>query len=608
LHDVVDTLVDVGWSEVGVGGRLTERETDRGLVDVNGVLTRAGYVGTTPRNRTYHRIDLSRRTVDAPCPDTSLLAGERVSAAWVQAGLRLVLARWSQDDEDLFRGAVSALPSCAATIRGAATADVAAEIVTHLPPAFSIVEVCDGDDSARLIASRSVVLTDVVTAVLWGTDPAASRVVEACLRSEGLPVDYYIEGDIEPLAPRRTQTRLTSDALRQLNDRLPAVARTMRVLMSDDGGDRDDVDQVLGWLQRTIGPLVQPDSQSRPLAVGTIGYSMATMAESVSAWRANFAKDDVRRMQVPLGFDAGRYRSADYRAIPTYIKRFTSLLDAAGNEDSWLRWCYFDGAVLFAVHRVVNAPYSAFVARVDVAEGISMMADYLGGRRAVVSRDDHGRAVMQAERNIYLPQPNYLAFWGGKVIDVCKIELVEYTAGLNRLHWKTVGSPNDSAIYDDGQLTFSDNGDERTRITISGRQQFRLPLFWQAVDLDRYPAVKNELVTDAYRRFFSATFDNFEACYEGRPYRIGADAAPSTSALPTEALSTYLDIAREWLADQGAQQRSPYQVDEEGFRHFRPPTAEKSTVDVGRWSRTAERFAREYLLAVRNDAARGPRW
>ena len=36
-----------------------------------------------------------------------------------------------------------------------------------------------------------------------------------------------------------------------------------------------------------------------------------------------------------------------------------------------------------------------------------------------------------AERNIYLPEPNYLALWGGLPIDVCKIELVEYHEGTN---------------------------------------------------------------------------------------------------------------------------------------------------------------------------------
>ncbi len=223
----------------------------------------------------------------------------------------------------------------------------------------------------------------------------------------------------------------------------------------------------------------------------------------------NFSKDNVRRVAVPLGFDTRQYRASDYRAIPKHLSGFKALLTAAPRQHPWLHWCYFDRSVLFSVERVVNAEYADWVARVDVTQGISMMADYLGGRIVPISRDNSGRVIMQAERNIYLPQPNYLAYWGGKLIDVCKIELVEYQPDRCRLSWRTVLSPNDSAIYDDGDLTFADNGDHTTRITISGRQQFRLPPFWEAVDLDRYPDVKNPLVTDAYHRFFSATFDNF---------------------------------------------------------------------------------------------------
>ena len=237
-----------------------------------------------------------------------------------------------------------------------------------------------------------------------------------------------------------------------------------------------------------------------------------------------------------------------------------------------------------------------------------MMADYLGGCIVPVSRDDHDRVTMQAERNLYLPQPNYLAFWGGKPIDVCKIELVEYHADHCRLSWRTVLSPNDSAMYDDGMLTFADSGDGRTRITISGRQHFRLPPFWEAVDLDRFPELKNPLVTDAYRRFFSATFDNFEACYEGRPHRIGADALPPTPVLPTQAWSPYLDIAREWLTERGVTRDSSHDVDEQGFRHFAGTNDAEPQVDSQRWRAAMRPLLNEYATAVRSDVDRVPRW
>ena len=85
-----------------------------------------------------------------------------------------------------------------------------------------------------------------------------------------------------------------------------------------------------------------------------------------------------------------------------------------------------DGATVFEVGREVRADFDEWVARVDVAAGISLMADYLGGRRVAVSSATAGGTTRnrQAERNLFLPQPNYLAAWGGEPIDVCKIELV----------------------------------------------------------------------------------------------------------------------------------------------------------------------------------------
>ena len=391
VHDTVDALAELGWSSVAVAGRLMQRDLDLGLDDVETVLLEAGYRGTTQGGRPYERVDVSERAVASPCPDTSLLAGQPVSAEWVQAGLRVVVSRWSEDAEDLFRAGVSAMLACADAVRGATTADIAADIATHLPPAFSIVEV-SGLDSTAFVGSASVLLTDVVTAVLCGVDPAASRVVHGPLVSLGLPVGYRMVGDVEALAPRRTETRVVSDALRALSERLPGAGRTMRILMSgDDTADDADTDEVLSWLHRTLGPLIQSESPTKPFAVGALGYGIGGLAESVAAWRTNFSKDDVPRLTVPLGFDAGQYRRSDYEAIPGYIAGFTTLLDAAHEDDSFLRWCYFDESVLFTVHRVVNARYVEFIDRVDVSAGISMMADYLGGRRVGVSHDDRGR-------------------------------------------------------------------------------------------------------------------------------------------------------------------------------------------------------------------------
>ncbi len=54
-----------------------------------------------------------------------------------------------------------------------------------------------------------------------------------------------------------------TDALRRLNQELPDAARILRVLMYGNNNERD-VDEVLAWLQRTIGPFVDRASPSSP--------------------------------------------------------------------------------------------------------------------------------------------------------------------------------------------------------------------------------------------------------------------------------------------------------------------------------------------------------
>ena len=90
----------------------------------------------------------------------------------------------------------------------------------------------------------------------------------------------------------------------------------------------------------------------------------------------------------------------------------------------------------------------------------------------------------------------------------------------HRLYWKTVLSENGSATYDDGIATFERTSDG-TRVTITGRQQFTLPTFWQVFDPDIVPGLKARLVTHAYQTFFDRTIANFEALVEGRDIRIG---------------------------------------------------------------------------------------
>jgi hypothetical protein len=214
---------------------------------------------------------------------------------------------------------------------------------------------------------------------------------------------------------------------------------------------------------------------------------------------------------------------------------------------------------------------------VDVARTIEFMNDYLGGVRIAVESDQAGRPLRQAERNLYLPQPNYLVLYGGQPIDVGKIEVCDYAPDRHRMAWKTIESRNGSAQHDDGVATF-ERVERGTRVRIVGRQRFVLPPFWQAVDLDLVPEFKAALVTHAYDTFFSRTIANFEALVEGREIRIGRAPPPAgdpfagaprpVEMLERGALALLAKLPRAKDAPQAAGSPASGVVDTDGFRHF----------------------------------------
>ena len=253
---------------------------------------------------------------------------------------------------------------------------------------------------------------------------------------------------------------------------------------------------------------------------------------AAEAWAINFAKSRVLRREVDLGFEPSDYSAADYDAVADYMAPLAAEAAGAPLTASGLRWCYRGDAVLFEMSRLLNAPYDALVARVDIAAAIRVMSDYIGGSSSVVSRDKQGRVLRQAERNLYLPQPNWLAFSGGAFIDVCKLEVVRYADDWQRIAWQTMHSPNGSAVHDDGTVTFERAGETQTKVTVCGLQQFTLPPFWTALEPWLAPAVKDALVEESYRRFFTATLDNVEAGLRGPrlPGRSGPRAVRRRAA------------------------------------------------------------------------------
>ena len=370
------------------------------------------------------------------------------------------------------------------------------------------------------------------------------------------------------------------------------------------------------WLQRLdaeLFPLKQPldarlnatvaqflaDSQwLMPLAntlVGVIGNAAAS-------YRTMFDKDALHHKAVPLGIDTAAIPDQAFTDLMGELTALEPVAQSAPQISETLRWRTVEKAVVFSYTRLLPIPFEVFVRKVDIARTIQFMNDYLGGVVMPLAYDNAQRPIRQAERNIYLPQPNYIVLYQGKPIDVSKLEVVDYLPDRHRLYWKTIASENGSATYDDGIATFACDT-TGTRVTIIGRQQFTLPLFWQVFDLDLVPEIKSILVTHAYQTFFDRTLANFEALVEGREIRLGKPT-DEPAALPLEQLMPLLQKLGEIAMPlvQKIMQRAPQDtaeshqwVDADGFTHLLPATLEPAT-NSDRWlseiSHSSKAFAR----------------
>lgn len=588
VHALVDLLQDNGCSPVMVGASVQAHDRDRGHHSVQELARLAGLHGRTPSGARYDVVDLGSELVAAPVPDTSVLSGRLVSRRWAEASVRVVVGRAVTDLADGYAAGLATLLGAAPEVPGAEPADVAADLVAHLPPGLAVVDALaasvgpDGGRLPQLLDSRTlVVATDLLaadgaTAALLGLDRSVSPLFARALLAVGSRPGRT-EGRQTPLDGAHSAHPLARGAARSV----ALEPRLARVLSAATGGPDEGAsaaDPVLSAVRAVLTPLVAAaDDPAGHLPLAAVLSAVGAGRQGFLAWSTGLDKGSVDRREVPLGLDPAAYPVGAYDALPAFFAPFDAMVEGLPENADGMRWRLVDGATLFEVAREVRADFDEWVARVDVAAGISLMADYLGGRRVTVSSTTSGGTTRtrQAERNLYLPQPNYLAAWGGEPIDVCKIELVERSADRHRLTWRTVSSPNGSAEFDDGSLTFTRVAGA-TRVVVRGRQLFALPASWAGIDLAAVPELRNPLLEEAYRRFFTTTFDNLEACFEGREFRIGRPPMDPTEPLLTQALDLVLGAVTDWVGDgsdgprAGAAGRpAGPEVDAQGFRHVR---------------------------------------
>lgn len=595
VEHLIDLLHDHGFDDVAVADARTDDDSWLYNREPMAVPELVGYRFETPRGRRYEVLDA------------------RGGAAWKGAALRISFAKNRTHEYCHFALSVHNLAALAPVRRG--VAEDALAVLRGAPPHWCLIDAIVSAhggaghraprplDTHTLIASQNALLADWAAAARMGLDPYVSPVNALALHALGLP-PHRIEGDLSPWPMWHNVHPVMAHAARRRNasDGLGAMSAAWfqkvdreRFALRDFYSDR---------LNAMVTPLLaRVDENPRAFwMLVALNLLLARIDGFVRAQQTLFAKERLRRRDSPLRMDPHAFGAGIYDAIEAEFAPYEALLQRLPAGRNGLRWRHVDGAILFGNEHVFPLPYDIFVRRVDIAKAIRYMNDYIGGDTVAVRRDRRGRVMHQAERNVYLQQPNWMVLFGGEVIDVEKIECIRRRAGQQAIHWRTVASPNGSASVDDGGVTFTRTAEGLTHVRVFGRQQFTVPPLFRLFDMDLAPGLRDPIIESAYATYFEGTLGNLQRAYDGQEFRIGRDplvenpqgVLPRFLATAAAALAEFLRDRRgisdmghvaAWLMGTGAPQTAmgggpePLAIDSSGFRHFAPPAPAPGTRD-----------------------------
>ena len=632
VEALIDLLHDRDFTNVVVVGTADSSALWAENRDLYALSDLLGYRFATPKGRSYDIVDLADDTDESAFSSDSVLWDSGISRVWLDADLRIVFTKNRTDE-------VAGYALCLDTLIGVLPlvdknlhyrkrrnpGDVIAALLAVAPVQFCLIDAIVSAHGAggrraaaaittdTIIAATDIVLADYIGALKMGLDPAKSPPFIRILRSHPLPARYTVEGALVPYANWTN---------------VPAIALHAAQMRGEAGALDRLVEPWLQQLDPELFPLKHPlNARLNAMLAGFLAKSggsgewllvlanvvIGLIGRAIESYRTMFDKDALYQHAVPLGIDTDAIADEAFDALVAELHLLEPIAASAPGVSDNLRWRYVEDAVVFRYTRTLAIDFAQFVERVDIARTIQFMTDYLGGVVVPLAHDVTGRPVHQAERNIYLPQPNYLVLYHGKPIDVSKLEVVEYGADRHRLYWKTIASENNSATYDDGIATF-ERAAEGTRITIVGRQLFSLPLFWQVFDLNLFPDIKSALVTHAYSIFFDRTMANFEALVEGRDIRIGRpvnEPAPPAMEQLMPLLQRIGELVIPLLPHLSAGQEpaatnDDRKLDADGFVHITPvsssPAAAETIVpELERWITEITRFVDGLRAAVQHD-------
>jgi uncharacterized protein (DUF362 family) len=639
VEALIDLLHSHGYRDVAVVASADSSSLWAENRDVLATAELLGYRFATHDSHPYDVVDLAEDLVPIGWPPGALLDGTSISRTWNEAHARVLFSKNKTDETEAYalglENLIGVLPLADKDYYYRHRFDpgtVAHELLGTVAPHFALIDAIVSShgsggsrsplplDTKTLIASTSTVLADFAGALKMGIDPAASRVTAQVLQHEWLPSRYRIDGNLAVYDGWISVHPVVLDAARKRRSWVSVDRAVKPWLQQADTASFPFKEPLDAQAQAVVAPrFANVDDDASALGLyAAANYGLGWLGDVLNSYRVLYDKDRVRRRQVALGIDPSAYDAVEYEKPLSELLQLRQVLRELPADDNGLRWRYVNDAVVFEIARSFPVPFDELIAAIDVSKTIQFMNDYLGGVIVPVARDGQGRVTHQAERNLYLPQPNYLVLSQGTVIDVTKLEFVEYSDDQQRMSWKTIKSENGSATYDDGLVTFR-RRDDVTDVSIFGRQLFTLPPFWKAIDLDLVPALKRSLVNHAYTTFFQRTFSNFEALLEGRDIRIGRawhdpiDSPGSSEPMLTDVVARRLTALLEKHGPAIAQLArpreapAPTRIDDQGFAHFSSPGAPAAGPANAETSDVVSRFLTElwaeFAEAARRDLA-----
>jgi uncharacterized protein (DUF362 family) len=631
VEELVDLLHDRGFTSVSVVGTTDGSALWAENRDLYALSDLIGYRYATPKGRSYNIVDLTDSQDRGAFPVDSALRGCGISREWLDVDVRIIFSKSRTDEAagyalclDTLIGVLPLIDKNLYYRKRRHPGDVVAALLSVAPVQFCLIDGIRGAhgtggrraptaiETNTIIAATDIVLADHVGAMKMGLNPEVSPIFARVLRTHPIPRRYIVAGSLGTYRGWNnvpTLSLLTSSMRSRAETLDRLVEPWLQKIDPELFPPKNPIDARLNAVLATF--LDTHDNEVTGQWLLTLANALlGWMGEAMTSYRTLFDKDALRRHVVPLGIDISAIAEDAFDALVDELLGLEPVAAAAPPISSELRWRYINDAIAFRYTKTLPIEFGLYVRHVDIARTIQFMNDYLGGVVVPLAHDSSGRPVRQAERNIYLPQPNYLTLYQGMPIDVSKLEVVEYGENRHRLYWKTVLSENGSAAFDDGIATFERTSDG-TQITITGRQRFTLPPFWQVFDLNIVPKLKAHLVTHAYQTFFDRTVANFEALVEGRDVRIGRPV-DEPAPLPIEQIMPLLqrisDIAIPMLQRLAGEQDptgtgEARSIDSDGFVHITPvqSTAQGTAPDLDQWIAEISRFMDGLSQAVRRD-------